>query len=263
MTKINIIMGIDIGNTLAHFRLYSSQHEYLTAFTLSTKMDQAAFEKKLIAQFQTLKHHIISRVIMVSVLKTYHQTVINQCKYFWPSAQLTWFDDQCCQMVIPPDYPPYQMGKDRIAAVNGALARYPKQNLIIADAGTATTLTAVDASGYFAGGAILPGLKTALIGLINETCLPIRNADDVLNQNAAPYLSGNNTLNALYTGIIMGHRGSIREIINDIMDKQFRGGFCRIIGTGGYIDYINDAGLFDHIEPDLIFAGLLHYLEIA
>ncbi|MCX6934259.1 MAG: type III pantothenate kinase, partial [Verrucomicrobia bacterium] len=48
---------------------------------------------------------------------------------------------------------PTQLGTDRLAAALGARARHPGKNIIIVDAGTATTVTALRRDGHLLGGA--------------------------------------------------------------------------------------------------------------
>ena len=52
---------------------------------------------------------------------------------------------------------PRELGADRVAAALGAHTCFPGREKIVVDFGTATTVTAVTATGTVAGGAILPG----------------------------------------------------------------------------------------------------------
>ena len=53
---------------------------------------------------------------------------------------------------------PSELGTDRIATALGARARFPGENVIVVDCGTATTFTALRRDGRLLGGAILPGI---------------------------------------------------------------------------------------------------------
>jgi len=85
---------------------------------------------------------------------------------------------------------PAQLGADRWAALIGARALQPGP-LVVATAGTATTIDALDADDRFIGGYILPGLRLMLESLARNTAdLPHaaghaadwpRNTDDAIH----------------------------------------------------------------------------------
>ena len=60
-----------------------------------------------------------------------------------------------------------QLGADIVASSVAAMQKYP-QPIIVIDMGTATTISAVDAQGRFAGGAIVPGLRLSRESLSNR-----------------------------------------------------------------------------------------------
>ncbi len=55
---------------------------------------------------------------------------------------------------------PKQLGVDRWLAIIGAAKKYPNKNLLIVDAGTATTVDFLDNTGQHHGGWILPGIDS-------------------------------------------------------------------------------------------------------
>ena len=59
---------------------------------------------------------------------------------------------------------PAEVGSDLIVAAVAAIAEYGAP-LLLVDMGTATTITAVDASGSFVGGCICPGVKISMEAL--------------------------------------------------------------------------------------------------
>ena len=64
---------------------------------------------------------------------------------------------------------PETLGKDRIAAVVGGRALYPKRNLLIIDAGTAITFDFLDKKGRYLGGNISPGMTIRYNALHQDT----------------------------------------------------------------------------------------------
>ena len=64
---------------------------------------------------------------------------------------------------------PNQLGVDRWLALIGAANLYPNKNLLIIDAGTATTVDFLMASGQHQGGWILAGVKMLISSVLSET----------------------------------------------------------------------------------------------
>lgn len=60
---------------------------------------------------------------------------------------------------------PQTLGVDRIALVSAAVKQFPKQNVLIIDAGTCITYDFVDSFGVFQGGSISPGIQMRLKAL--------------------------------------------------------------------------------------------------
>ncbi|NNG24657.1 type III pantothenate kinase [Telluria aromaticivorans] len=102
---------------------------------------------------------------------------------------------------------PGQLGCDRFAAAIGARALAPGQNIVVATCGTATTVDAVRADGLFVGGMILPGLALMAASLARNTAqLP-----QVAPGAAAPPLFGDNTDDAIVSGILSAQAGAIER----------------------------------------------------
>ena len=57
---------------------------------------------------------------------------------------------------------PAEVGADRIACAVGAVDRYPGEDLVIIDFGTATTIEGVNAEREYLGGVIVPGLSISM-----------------------------------------------------------------------------------------------------
>jgi len=102
---------------------------------------------------------------------------------------------------------PGQLGCDRFAAAIGARALAPGEDVIVATCGTATTVDAVTKDGRFIGGMILPGLVLMATSLARNTAqLP-----QVQPGAAAPPLFGDNTDDAIVSGILSAQAGAIER----------------------------------------------------
>lgn len=126
---------------------------------------------------------------------------------------------------------PVQLGADRWVALIGArtLAAGP---LVVATAGTATTVDALDAADRFLGGYILPGLHLMLESLA-------RNTADLPHAQGAPSDWPRNTDDA----ILNGCAGAQAALIGRVRDRL--GAAATLLLSGGGAD-----ALAPHIEGD-------------
>jgi len=146
----------------------------------------------------------------------------------------TWFRSQpVCAGVINGYRDPGQLGCDRFASLIGARYRYPGRALLVVTAGTATTVDALDASGRFIGGMILPGLRTMAQSLaLNTALLPA--VDDALSGR----LFADNTQEAIVSGCLQAQVGAILQA-----HAQLPSALCVLSG-----------GAAPYVAPQLPFA---------
>lgn len=153
---------------------------------------------------------------------------------------------------------PQQLGADRIANAVGALARYPQRDLIIVDAGTATTVCAVSRERAHLGGAILPGIGMAAHSLRQNTgSLPL------VQVRHPPVPLGMNTVDNIAAGLYFGQMGAIRELTQRTRQAAFADAPALVVGTGGAAALFAEAGLFDAIDPDLTLFGTRLLLDLS
>jgi type III pantothenate kinase len=99
---------------------------------------------------------------------------------------------------------PAQLGCDRFASLIGARHRHPGRSLLVVTCGTATTIDALDASGRFDGGMILPGLGTMADSLaLNTAKLP------AVGEAALERVFADNTRDAIVSGCLHAQVGAI------------------------------------------------------
>ena len=144
-----------------------------------------------------------------------------------PRTALRWFhSQQACAGVINGYRDPAQLGCDRFASMIAARHRYPSQSLLVVTAGTATTVDALDASGRFIGGMILPGLGTMARSLaVNTAQLPA--VDDA----TVDHVFADNTQDAIISGCVHAQVGAIVHA-----QSQLPGARCVL--SGGAASYI-------------------------
>lgn len=145
---------------------------------------------------------------------------------------------------------PQQLGNDRVTDAVAAAHFYPTPVIII-DMGTATTVSVVDNGNRFLGGAIMPGVYTALNSLSGKASqLPHISLDK------PKQVIGRNTVDAMRSGILYGTAGSVDAVIRRIREEL--GGSATVVCTGGLSKVI--APLCTEkviLDEDLLLKGLM------
>lgn len=145
------------------------------------------------------------------------------------------------------------MGADRMVNLCGALRRH-RPPLVVLDFGTALTVDVIDAAGAFVGGVIAPGFAMLASAPAERTallpCMDLR-----IGRMPARAL-GRSTRAALRSGLLLGYRGLVRELIA-AASAPF-GPAVTICATGGYAAPIMAAlpGIPCSIHPRLTLEGL-------
>jgi len=148
------------------------------------------------------------------------------------------------------------LGIDRALALLGASKTLGFPVLVI-DAGTALTFTAIDQQAQFFGGAIVAGLQTQLRSLTQNTAVPSVNSHSAV----LPDRWAVTTPDSIDSGVIYTLLASIRDY-SEAWLERFPGGAIAL--TGGDRDI-----LFQHlqtqfpalaaqitVDPNLIFGGM-------
>lgn len=146
------------------------------------------------------------------------------------------------------------LGKDRIAAVVGAYDLYPKNNLLIIDAGTAITYDILNDKKQYLGGNISPGIDMRFKALNQFTDkLPL------VKQQKYDKLFGTSTENAIRAGVQNGVIFEVDKTIDTF--KEFYNNL-KVIITGGNAEFFEKKlknSFFVHFN--LIAMGLNRILE--
>lgn len=144
---------------------------------------------------------------------------------------------------------PKEVGADRICS---AVAVYEKYGgpAIVVDFGTATTYTAVSASGEFLGGAIAPGVGISVAALAEHAAqLPF------VELVKPRTVIARSTVTAMQSGIIYGFVGQVEEMVRRIRAEL--GGRATVVATGGWAELIyGECRCVDHYDPLLTLEGL-------
>lgn len=144
---------------------------------------------------------------------------------------------------------PETLGRDRLAAVVGAQAFFPKSNCLVIDAGTCITYDWLTADGDYLGGNIAPGITMRLQAMNHFTAkLPLVEKADIENP------IGKSTELALRNGALWG---TVQEVDGYILWGRKNFGQLKVIFTGGDTNFfVKHLKRRIFARPNIVLAGL-------
>lgn len=145
------------------------------------------------------------------------------------------------------------LGVDRWLAMQGANALYPDKNILVVDAGTATTLDYLTENGHHIGGWIFPGINLLLTSVLSNTAKveakPLNNSDIKF---------GTNTSECLNYACWTATAGLIEQAIK-LIKKDSK--LDKILLLGGNAEALKSIITCDaEVQENLIFHGLYKYI---
>ena len=144
---------------------------------------------------------------------------------------------------------PAQVGSDRIVAAVGALVDH-EAPMILIDMGTATTLEVVGRNNTYLGGCIIPGVRTALDGMVSH-CAQLPG----ISLEQPEKVIGTNTVDCLRSGVLCGAAAMLDGMIGRIEEEL--GEKTEVLATGGIAPLVVPLCRREIIlEDDLILKGL-------
>ena len=151
---------------------------------------------------------------------------------------------------------PSQLGGDLVADTLAALTDYGPPAVLI-DAGTVTTIAAIDSQRTYLGGCILPGLRRSA-GLLQETAALLPPIDLAGQENAC---LGRNSADAMRYGLLLGSAMMVDGFIERYQALPGMAG-AKCIATGGSAQLVT-AHCRHTIrqDPDLTLKGLRYLYE--
>ncbi len=226
-------LTVDIGNTFIKTCVFSG-HEIFRQDAFSS--DILFHMKNLLGSFPDIDK------IIVSSVRRDDETII---PFLCQKKNLKKFIllDENTPLPIKNEYTSKKtLGNDRIALAAGGNARYPGENLLIIDCGTAITYDFVNKNNCYVGGNISPGIDMRFKALNKFTQqLPLVDKSEHFS------LIGKTTKEAMRNGVI---NGIIYEIEGYIASFKTEYSEIKVIITGG------DANFFDKKLKNTIFVVL-------
>lgn len=238
-----INLCVDRGNTYTKLAVFDADKLLYDALILQaeeTKHTRQIFQK------YAIQNTIISSVIADNPeLYLFLEKNTEKCIHL---------DHQTALPITNAYQTPETLGKDRLAAVVGAFALQPKQDILIIDIGTAITYDFIDANAVYHGGNIAPGVKLRLKSMHEMTQnLPLVEFD------TPDSFLGKNTVSALQSGVFYGVLLEIEGYIEKLMLNYPK---LLVFLTGGYAVYFENK-LKNRIFADknLVLIGLNRILQ--
>jgi type III pantothenate kinase len=149
-----------------------------------------------------------------------------------------------------------EVGADRIANAVG-VARRHRLPAVVVDLGTATTIDVVAADGTYLGGAIAPGILTALQALL-ERAARLSQVEMYVPESVI----GRTSADCLRAGVLFGTAGQIDRLVE--MAAAELGAAPFVVATGGLAEWVMPvARTITVLDPDLTLWGLYHCWELA
>jgi len=234
---------VDVGNTLIKLALFDNQilQEKRSCRTNNFSEVLEELEKA----FPSIKNVIISSVgnfsrEHFSALKNkYHVFVLNH------DAKIPFINEYAT---------PRTLGVDRIALVSAAAIKFPKENVLVIDAGSCITFDFLSDTNTYLGGAISPGIKMRFKALHHFTDkLPL------LEKKLPKNWIGDSTENSMQIGVIKGIQNEIEGYIS-LYKEKFKN--LTVILTGGDADFLRDSLKNDiFADSNFLLEGLNYILE--
>ena len=252
-----MILALDVGNSHIFGGVFQDD-ELKLRFRRTSKGEITSDELGLFLRAMLREHGLdpmtVERIAVCSVVPEHHHAILNcSLKYFGGEPFFLRSGVKTGLKVLVRN--PAEVGADRIAAAVGAVSLYPDRHLVVADFGTATTLDVIRSGRDYLGGVIMPGLRTAMESLVEQTAkLP---PVEIVVPEA---LVGRSTQECIQSGLYYGHLFAIREMMKEMCRKEFSGEPVIRVGTGGFSRLFERADLFDAIYPDLVLTGLYRTL---
>src|SRR5215475_755530 len=245
-----VLLVIEVGNTNTKIGVFEGAR-LLVSWRLTTRREQTADEYgvfiETLLRTRGLGSPDIQGVAISNVVPPVEQTLRWMSEQYFGVEPFSVEPGADCGLPLAVDNP-HEVGPDRVVKSVAARSLYGTP-LIVIDFGTATTFDCVDAGGAFIGGAIAPGVSTAVDALLSRAARLFR-----VELVRPPRAIGRNTVTNIQSGVIHGYAGLVDGLVDRMKSKM--DGSPRVIATGGHAGLIAEATRsVEIVNPDLTLEG--------
>lgn len=254
-----MLLVIDVGNTNIKLGVFNGDtlvHSWRLAVKVMRTADEMGITMQNLFSTKGLGFKDIDGIIISSVSPSVNYTIEHACQYYMGIKPLMVGVGVKTGLNIKYSNP-HEVGADRIVNSVAGYRLYGGPCIIV-DFGTATTFNVISEKGEFLGGAIAPGIKTSLDGLINNASKLTR-----VELNTPDSVIGKNTVTNIQSGTIYGFAGLVKYI-TERMKQESGIENAKVIATGGLSELIADvdSSVVDIIDRYLTLKGLKMVYEI-
>lgn len=240
-----MIALVDIGNTRTKYCFVNNKQ----------REEISSIENEKLSNDYLLSHfNQVDKIIVASVSHNgLTDTIEFWCKEHEVSYQRV-VSEKSRNSIVSAYHQPSQLGVDRWLTLIAANELYPNENILIIDAGTATTIDLLAASGEHQGGWILAGIDTLFGSVLNNTSQVWASSTRAASL-AFGASSSENVNNATWAATV----GAVSQAI--LQSEQQGVAINKILVTGGNGHSL--AALLSHkstLVDDLVFVGLQDYI---
>jgi type III pantothenate kinase len=247
-----VLLAVDVGNTNIVFGVFDGP-DLLRQWRTGTRSNATVDEMGMLANYifsgMKVSPEKITKIVVSSVVPAVDPLLEGFSMNFFKKKPL-WIRPEAFKGMPIRYAAPNQVGVDRVVNAFAGFNRY-KTSLIVIDLGTATTLDAVSRSGEYLGGAICPGIRTAMEALyINAPRLPRIQLEGVPEKAI-----GTDSVGSLQSGILFGYAGLVDGMVQRIQAEME--GQPKVIATGGLSRIMEKISrTIESVEPDLTLQGI-------
>ena len=239
---------IDIGNTNIVFAIYEND-SIVSRWRIATLAKRTSDEYLLWLNEIIKGNFKIKKIIIGSVVPDVLFEIQNACKVGFKKKIFIINDN------LKINFPSKvlnssEVGADRIVNALFSWETYKRASIII-DFGTATTFDVVNKKGVYLGGVICPGINLSLQALYSAAArLP------KIAVSKPKKVIGNNTINAMTSGIYWGYISLIKGMLEKIK-LELKDNNVIILATGGLSEFFaKEISSSIVINKDLTIHGL-------
>jgi len=227
----------------------------------NTAVKTALFEDKQLISSAVLNDCTLQNILVFVGEQTILHAIVSSVKSIDSDLEqiIQYFDSHVLNVKTPLpitiDYrTPSTLGKDRIAAVVGASFLFPKQNILVLDAGTCLTIDFISNKKVYKGGRISPGIRMRYKALNHFTSnLPLCEFSESI------MTIGDDTESSIISGVQQGILAEVREIIN-IYKKENKDTIIAVTG-GDCFFFEKELKISIFANPFLVMEGLNEILD--
>lgn len=246
-----MVLTIDVGNSNIVVGVYENdQLRFISrlASDQNRTADETAVHLKAILSIHEIRIAGIDGAIISSVVPLITETLASAIQLLTGRRPLIVGPGMKTGINIGIDNPA-QLGSDLLVDSVAASALYPKP-IIVADMGTATTLSVITDKNTIIGGAILPGVRTSLNALTAKTAQLQQ-----VSIEAPKKAIGSNTIDCMKSGVVFGNASMLDGMIDRINAEL--GKECFVVATGGLSEVISQHTRHEVVyNPNLLLEGL-------